>query len=142
RHPPTREPERRYALDVVFREFLGLEYRAIAADRPDTCITINDERDDRHIIIPESLFGFSDDVWLTDRSLPSAKLPRWAVPSDFLDDSARLGAELPVLYGGEQWSAGPGSAKAILPVDVFGGVFFLLTRYEELVTSERDKWDR
>ena len=144
RHPPAREPERRYAIDLVLREFLGLEYRAITEDRSDTCITIGDERDDRRLTLPESLFGVSDDVWLTDRSLPGSPLQQWPVPTDLLDRSERLGSVVPALYSSaESWSQFTLQTDRLeVPIDLFAGVFFRLTRYEELVRTERDAWDR
>src|SRR5215471_14926702 len=137
RHPLSREPERRYALDVVLREFLGLEYQTLAESRANTCISSGDERDGRHLIVPESLFSCPDNRWLTAESLPEPRLRRWSVPRELLDGSERLGDELPVLFNEREPSSLASNGEDLeLPIDVFAGVFFLLTRYEELVATE------
>ena len=62
--------------------------------------------------LPDGLFATPQTAWLTEASLPSEPLVR--------DDG------LPLLYGD----------------DLFGGAFFLLTRYEEAVCPQRDEHDR
>ena len=65
--------------------------------------------------LPDVLFATRREDWLTPRSLPSV----------------RTVEGLPVLYGSPQ-----------AEVDVFGSAFFMLTRYEELVIADRDRYGR
>ncbi len=113
--PPGYEPERRYVLGVVLSDWLGLDWQLRPADRRDVRITLAEEPDGRSVVLPDVLFATPREDWLTARSLPSV----------------RMAEDLPVLYG---------SAQA--EVDVFGSAFFMLTRYEELVVADRDRFGR
>jgi hypothetical protein len=113
--PPGYEPERRYILEVVLSDWLGLDWRLRSADRGDVRIALAEEPDGRCVVLPDVLFATPREDWLTPRSLPSV----------------RVAEGLPVLYG---------SAQA--EVDVFGSAFFMLTRYEELVVADRDRFGR
>jgi uncharacterized protein DUF7033 len=136
--PPGYEPERDYANEVVLSELLGLSYRSTTADRPDVRIQVADDADGRAVIVPDGLFGLPAERWLTPASLPASPLPR-------LIRDPRRAADIPVLYGrplpgGQPQEATPDGVR--LAVDVFGSAFFMLTRYEELVTAERDAHGR
>ena len=111
--PRGYEPERRYILEVVLSDWLGLDWQLRSADRGDVRIALAEEPDGRCVVLPDVLFATPREDWLTPRSLPSV----------------RVADGLPVLYGSEQ-----------AEVDVFGSAFFMLTRYEELVVADRDRY--
>lgn len=113
--PAGYEPERRYILEVVLSDWLGLDWQLRTADRSDVRIALAEEPDGRCVVLPDVLFATRREDWLTPGSLPTV----------------RMAEGLPVLYG---------SAQA--EVDVFGSAFFMLTRYEELVVAERDRYGR
>jgi hypothetical protein len=78
-------------------------------------------------------------------TLPIDTWSKWELPPT-LDLESTLGqANVPVLYGyppaSGQYLKEVGD-KIELGLDVFGSVFFLLTRYEELVRGERDEHGR
>ena len=91
------------------------------------------------------LFATDESRWLTPSALPQAPLPRRpvGVAGAGVLDAAEL---LPVLFG----VPGPADAPLAqgdeggirLDVDVFGGAFALLTRYEEALPGERDRYRR
>jgi uncharacterized protein DUF7033 len=112
--PGGYEPERRYILDVVLTDWLGLGWSLRQGDRADVRITLAEDPDGRDVVLPDVLFSTTPEDWLTAASLPAV----------------RAGQGLPVLYG---------SASA---VDVLGSAFFMLTRYEELVVGDRDAFGR
>jgi Family of unknown function (DUF7033) len=118
--PARYEPERRYVLDVVLRDWLGLEWELRAADRDDVRITLAGEPGDQGVLVPDVLFATAPEDWLTEASLPTVCT---------LD-------RLPIIYGA------PAPDPDRLAVDVFGAAFFMLTRYEELAVAERDEHDR
>jgi hypothetical protein len=118
--PAGYEPERRYILDVVLRDWLGLDWELRSADRADVRIALAGEPDERCVLVPEDLFATAPEAWLTEPSLPSV----------------RAGRRVPVLYGA------PALDRGSLEVDVFGSAFFMLTRYEELVVGTRDEYGR
>jgi hypothetical protein len=120
--PPGHEPERRYVLDVVLGDRLGLDWEVRIADRPDVRISRADDPGGASVRLPDVLFATRPEDWLTRASLPAVR---------FRDG-------LPVLYGAPTASADP----LTLDVDVLGGAFFMLTRYEELVVEDRDQYGR
>jgi hypothetical protein len=137
RHPPGRPRERRYAFDVVFREFLGIDYEAaedassdhVRIDRGDGSQTV--------VTVDDQFFRTPDDRWLRRESLPVSPLARWRPSAG----AAAAEADVPVLFA----SVGqPRRACDLhLPIDIFGGVFFLLSRYEEAVEgAAHDRFGR
>jgi hypothetical protein len=141
--PPTYRPEREYVLDVVLSDLLGLDYRIVPHDAVDVELAVDGDQRDRILVVPDVLFRTPPVDWLTARALPRAplalrdtagELPElpWAPP-------------LPVLFG-TGGASGPLTepvARGLrLSVDIFGSVFHLLTRYEELVVRARDEHGR
>jgi hypothetical protein len=120
--PVGYEAERRYILDVVLSDWLGLEWELVTGARDEVRIAIAGEPASACVIVPEVLFATPDEAWLTAASLPSV----------------RDADGLPVLYG----AATAETDASRLDVDVFGSAFFMLTRYEELVVAERDQHGR
>ena len=118
--PATYEPERRYVLDVVLHDWLGLDWELRVADRDDVRIALASAPDEQCVRVPDVLFATAPEDWLTDASLP-------ALP---------VGGAVPPLYGT------PALEPGRLEVDVFGSAFFMLSRYEELVIAARDEHDR
>jgi hypothetical protein len=144
RHPPSYPQERAYILDVVLGEFLGLEFTAQAEERLDTEIALAQAPDGKRLLVSEGLFATPATLWLSSESLPARPLARWALAPEPLG-SGLLEAELPILYG-ESLPAGSFYEElgrtARLGLDVFGSIFFQLTRYEEIADDTRDAHDR
>jgi hypothetical protein len=109
------EPERRYILGVVLSDWLGLDWTLRQGERADVRITLSEDPEGTAVVLPDVLFATAPDAWLTPASLPAVR---------------RAQDGLPVLYGSED------------DVDVLGGAFFMLTRYEELVVADRDRFGR
>jgi hypothetical protein len=141
--PPAREPERRYIVDTIMRDWLGLDCELRISERADVRVTLQGEAGPAHVTIPEGLFATDVGDWLTPASLPDAPVPWRPVTCD--ESALRPGERLPVLYGPRP--APPallsGERRAVeLSVDVFGSAFFMLSRYEERAVGTRDTYDR
>lgn len=137
--PPGREQERRYVLDVVLAERLGLSWRMRAHDAPDVRITLDGDDSDNAVVLPDLLFAVPDELWLTAASLPAGPVPR--LPADDLVDTGRVPA--PWSRPGAERACAVAAAGTTLHVDVLGTVFALLTRYEEVAADgPRDRYDR
>lgn len=137
--PPSYAPERAYVVDIVLARFLGLDYRLSTAECAATQLQLpNGNR----LIVDDCLFATPVMSWLSDSTLPRQPLASWRVP-DRLRPLGRI-ESVPVLFGtGELHMEGEeGSLKARLGVDVFGSVFFMLSRYEERVVKTRDRFSR
>lgn len=124
--PPTYEPERRYVLDVLLREWLGLEWRLRLGARRAVRLSLPGAGPG-HVLLPEGLFSTEERDWLTPAALPRRPLARCE--------------GLPVLWGWDPPAPALVAAdgeEVRVGVDVLGGAFFMLTRYEEMVVADRD----
>src|SRR4051794_14958826 len=143
RTPPGCEAERRYAIDVVMGELLGLQYEIVTVDDGAPFVRIADaaDPDGGEVRVADDLFARMDSDWSDRQWLPSAgQLERWHVAADLQD--AVTAASVPVLYGKPGLSREAGTTT--LGLDVFASAFVMLTRYEEAVValSVKDAHDR
>lgn len=151
--PDGYEPERRYVLDVVLREWLGLDYVMRRSGRPQVEIGLEGDQSARCVTLPDTLFATPPADWLTERAMPVTPLRRvrrLGVPQAADGRGVRIDGDvlldpLPVPYGSGDDEAPfaierPGGLD--VTVDVFGSVFFLLTRFEELARPAEDDHGR
>jgi hypothetical protein len=138
--PPDLEQERRFACDVVLRDWLGLDAVVETGQRADIRIAAVDDPAGRALHLPDVFFARAAAAWLAPASLPAMPLSSWE-PGPL---AGPVEGPVPVLYGVP--ADGPAIAadgcRITLPIDVFGAVFFLISRYEELVATLRDRHDR
>jgi hypothetical protein len=132
--------ERRYTLDVLLGEFLGLEYELVPGNTESVVIS-SDGGDGRRLIVADLLFAGHEDL-LQPVALPRAPLEH--CPKDELSGARVLG-DVPALY---TRAVADGGLVAVEPesveigIDLFGGAFVMLTRLEETLSRERDEHDR
>ncbi len=128
---PFRSPELDYTVHILFGHLLGLHYQ--------TCIT----PENKHVAIGLKN-GKSLEIavgeWLAQPEYKAANLPtnlRWFTKKDnpFLSEN-----DLPVLYGAPELEIG--SERVSIQADLFSAVFFMLSRWEEAVSTSRDKYGR
>jgi hypothetical protein len=137
--PRSHAPERDYILDVLLGDFLGLPWRRVSDERRDVRITLADQPGE--ICLPDMLFSVPDTDWLAEASMPRRPLPHWDT-RDLADDITLVEPVVPLIYGDPNPRAQSEGGAVTLPVDIFGSAFFMLCRYEELVTPDRDGHDR
>jgi hypothetical protein len=139
--PAGREPERRYVLDVVLRRWLGQDWALRVGDRPDVRLTMAGAGRAAHVSLPDILFSTPRPRWLTPASLPRGPVARRPTGAPAAGGD---GACLPALYAEPATAPLLGSEEGgvRLGLDVFGAVFFMLSRYEEAVVRERDRYGR
>jgi hypothetical protein len=142
RHGMAWPAEHRYILDVLVREHLGLDYAAQpVAGLNWVEIRCPQAGENRLLVLGANLLLQSREHWLSPRTLPVLPLAQWD-PQPLLPQWHLR--PLPVIYP----PVLPVSAldqhrsALFLPLDLLGGAFFLLTRYEELVLKHRDKHQR
>jgi hypothetical protein len=123
---PGHAPERRYVLDVLLGVFLGLEHRVV--ERPGEDVVIRRE-DGKSLAVADVLLRREGGL-LERTALPRAPLARCGTAV----------GDLPVLYGDPAVHVEERSIR--LGIDIFGGVFALLTRLEEAVEGPRDAHGR
>lgn len=142
RHPDSYAAERTYVFGVVLGEFLGLGWRAASADLDHVEITAPEDGTAR-LIVADDLFATPEQSWLTGSSLPSRPLERWQVQPEL--SVGLVSSEVPVLYGQKLGRGGymeERDSDLAIGADLFGSIFFQLTRYEEVATDARDEHDR
>lgn len=135
-HPPTYDPERNWIHHVLFNEFLGIKY-ASCEDRIDHVYI---QHEGRAIKIADTLFSQSSDLWLTKESLPRQPLSTWNV-KDLPWPVNVISSDVPLIYG-EDIITEISEDEIRLGLDIFGSAFFMLSRYEEAVKTDRDNHNR
>ena len=140
-HPPGRERERQYACEVVLRDWLGLDYGMEVAERRDVRITMAGASHGRALRLADVFFPQAAKAWLEPASLPDQLAGSWPAGQMPLP----LHSSVPVLFGEPHPARKDDDFRngdIHLPIDIFGSIFFLLARYEEVVTKARDRRDR
>jgi hypothetical protein len=138
--PPTYEIERRYILTVMFTEFLGLDIEINTDLRQNVSILIGD----RELLVADGLFETALSQWLQPSSLPSQPLKSWNLATTNLN-AKTVNPQVPVIYGDDPINPNfflQSEAVIYLGLDIFGSAFFMLTRYEEVVKSDLDRFGR
>lgn len=139
-HPSGYTAERFYILNVIFDKFLGIKCRYIEHLSPDIRIVVSGSSGE--LLLPDTFFQTREADWLRPVSLPKSSLAKWDTRQ--LDFPIPLvDPVLPVVYGNAIPSAQDyESGRLSLPIDIIGSAFFMLTRYEEVVKTERDEHGR
>jgi len=142
--PPTRFAERRYVIRVLLEEFLGQSVHVQPGDLDHTAITCADSSG--VVVVPDGLFALPPSLWLTPGSLPREPVA-WVRPREFLERQRLPFDRSPAIYkpamaSALQRTALEPDALVEVPMDLFGGAFFMLTRYEEAVLRTTDEHGR
>lgn len=129
--PSTYIPERKYIIDLLFGDFLGLEYRIKFDHESDIAVK---DSEGKTLGIADVFFQTPRDSWLSYASLPESPLPIWDTIR-IIAGVSLVDPKIPVIFG--KFQRQPAS-KSYLPVDILGSSFFMLSRYEEFVVKDRD----
>lgn len=128
--PDDHVPERRYAVDMLVKHWLDVEY-SLSTAKIDHYILENEEG---RVLIEDHFFGHCE---VDGDYVRADRLPHWPVECQYTLDRV-----YPVLalYGrdsiesnGTHWRCG---------IDLFASTFFMLTRWEERLPGDRDDHDR
>ncbi|MCX6250374.1 MAG: polysaccharide deacetylase family protein [Bacteroidetes bacterium] len=127
--PQTFQPERQYLLEVIFTEFLGIEFVREYTESFDYSILLENGK---ILIIKDYFFSSLEGVYPSQKNIPE-KVEYVTLP--FTSEK-----DLPLLYGNPELIEE--SDQIICHVDIFASVFFMLTRWEEYVVADRDHFNR
>ena len=141
--PPNFKPERRYILSVLLNRFLGIDFKICTSENSKETV-ISFPGNSNKITIADALFGFTDDLWLTQESMPQTPFRNFTLPQE-LSNHMHSSEPIPVIYGevlenGEYIKISNDGIN--FGIDLLGASFFLLTRYEEIVIQDVDKHSR
>lgn len=140
--PYTYQKERIYVAETIFHQFLGIDIFISFTERIDSKISYGNKG--RHLLISDGLFAVPPKDWLGASSLPKQPLSIWKL--DGTKELASLNYEgVPVIYGQRKENNSflkVFDQQILLGLDIFGSIFFMLTRYEEIIEKKRDKFQR
>lgn len=123
------EPEKLYIFDVIFSEFLGLEYQVeLQAEFEGITIKLANNSE---LVLSSSGWDSFNDLYLSNESLPTVNYAK----NQFTPES-----DIPILYGSDILELS--EARVVCGQDIFAGCFFILSRMEEVIIEERDNHDR
>jgi hypothetical protein len=131
--PETFKPERLYIIDILFNEFLGLEYNVqVSKNIKDYHIEIDNTN---KLIIEDSFFSKTSETkgYLHQEFIPN-KIEYYS--SDFSADN-----NMPVLFGIPEIHFDSNNV-CICKIDIFSSSFFMLSRWEEFVVKTKDQYQR
>jgi hypothetical protein len=125
--------ERKYIIDIIFKEFLGLDYYVEIGSQNYEIILENGNT----LIIEDHFFNnFPNDLeYLKEENIP--KSVEFA-KNDFIVEN-----NIPIIYGNHILKTNNQKLKTITcGIDIFASSFFMLTRWEEYVNKTRDNHNR
>jgi len=129
--------EQHYILDIMIGEFLGLPFRVEEYDKSN--INIRRPGSSSSISLNADFFHRAHKEWLGKSTMPVLPMKFW-VPVSHRFNRKLAEISVPVIYG--QAGMEENYNCIHMNLDIFGSSFFMLTRYEELITPERDEHDR
>lgn len=133
--PASFENERKYIFDVIFSEFLGLEYEVSFSDEAKSVEIVLEKGS---LLLSDAFFSMDKSSWLTEKSMPVIPLKK-VNKKDFPFDFKSVSDEIPVIYGEKNPEIIQEDSIIKIGIDIFGSAFFMLTRYEEVVLkNEKD----
>lgn len=133
--PDNHVNERRYICNILFKEFLGLEYTIEFNNHITSNFIYCDEK---YIELNDEFFAYNDDHWLKVESMPKDKANLLFVSACFSDYKGEN--SVPIIFGNNNFQVS--EEHVYIGLDILGSCFFMLSRYEEYVITDRDRFDR
>ena len=123
--------EKKYIIDIIFNEFLGLTYKINIRNCENYEIILNNNK---IIIIKDYFFKKheKEEQYLSIENIPKE--------CKFIKKSALIDNNIPIIFGKNQLNINPN--RIISEIDIFSSSFFMLTRWEEYVNKKRDLHNR
>ncbi|WP_419673840.1 polysaccharide deacetylase family protein [Aliarcobacter butzleri] len=138
--PQNNLEERRYILDIIFNEFLGLKYKVeVRSENGEANWEIELENGSK-IIFEDHFFNkyVNNLEYLKLENIPCTINYEHKESNQFIVEN-----NIPVIYGNSKLETKDQKLKTIIcGIDIFASSFFMLTRWEEYVNKARDKHDR
>lgn len=138
--PQNNLEERKYILDIVFDEFLGLKYKVeVRSEKGESGWEIELENGSK-IIFEDHFFNkyVNNLEYLKLENIPCTINYEHKESNQFIVEN-----DIPVIYGNSKLEIKDQKLKTITcGIDIFASSFFMLTRWEEYLNKARDKHDR
>lgn len=129
---PRNFQEKSYIISILFEEILGVDYKLEAIDNQENYIITFDNK---KLVIEDHFFkNFSDDLsYLSKSNVPQS--------ISYGKNSFTSEKDIPIIFGHDKVS-NEVSNSVTCGIDIFSSAFFLLSRWEEHVSSDKDKFER
>lgn len=128
--PDNNTEERKYIIDLLFSDFLGLKYNIKTGDVSDYIIRINNKT----LVIRDKFFNsYKPDISYLNKNAIPEKIKY--LKNEFIPEE-----NIPVIYGTEEILSD--SKSVTCGIDIFASAFFMLTRWEEYVSDIKDQYNR
>lgn len=124
-------PEKKYIIDVIFDEFLGLSYKINIKNNKNYEIILENENT---IIIKDYFFNnlTEKEQYLSGKNIPNN--------CKFIKKTPLIENNIPIIFGKDLLNVS--KKKITCEIDIFASSFFMLTRWEEHVNKTRDNHNR
>ncbi|MDI2587656.1 polysaccharide deacetylase family protein [Psychrobacillus sp. NEAU-3TGS] len=122
--------ERSYIINVLFGEFLGLDYEIQDYEGQDYKIVLANKS---VLFIQDSFFSYQkEDDYLKVENIPSTV--------GYGNNRFIVEKDIPIVYGTNHLEVT--ANQIVCGIDIFAASFFMLTRWEEYVNKARDMYNR
>jgi hypothetical protein len=119
--------ERKYIIDIIFKDFLGLDYNLKFKPTENYIITLENKN---QIVFKDS---FCNKISESDSYLKIENIPEKVI---FAENKFTPEKDIPVLFGNSEIQISENKIEC--NIDIFASSFFMLTRWEEAVITEKD----
>ena len=134
--PIDNKEERKYIVDILLNEFLGLKYK-FKFEKIIQNYEILLENGNKLIIEDHFFSQFPKDLeYLDEKNIP--------LKVEFSKNEFIVGNDIPIIYGTDLVKVKSEGDKKVINcgIDIFASSFFMLTRWEEYVNKTRDIHNR
>jgi hypothetical protein len=121
--------EKKYIVKTLFSYFENIELRFFTHDFDEYRISLGTGLE---IIFDDDFFSSQGETYLTKESLPTQV--------HYIQNVFTPETDLPVLYGSDNFILE--NSRIHCSADIFASAFFMLTRWEETISREKDKFGR
>ncbi len=136
--------EREYISEIVFGELLGFRFEVSWSQNQRGSIIqaeYNGVPDQKTLHLDDRFFELAREFWLRKESLPQSPLQEFLISDFSKSHEISRFKSIPLLYGNSR-TLTSSTSDIKVDFDILGSSFFLLSRYEELVISDRDPHGR
>ena len=134
RIPDSFIPERKYIINILLGEILGLSY-----------LIISDHSEKNYkLILPNKNTLIIRDHFFNHYKNPSEYLAEENIPGNtrLTENDFTSEKDIIIIYGTDQLEKDLKNSRLTCGIDIFAGAFFMLTRWEEYVIKNRDNHNR
>jgi hypothetical protein len=130
--PDNFVPERTYIINVLFNDFLGLEFK-VSIKEGIQCYEIILENSNTLVFKDRFFLNFRDGIdYLVEQAVPCKTM---LLTNQFAPEK-----NIPVIFGSGEISVEKN--RIVCGIDIFASSFFMLTRWEEYANKSRDSHNR